>query len=369
MRQKKWNWQSRDWPDFTFDPAKLEHLERDFVYQSGLLNGSIKHIAEDDQAILIVELMSDEALKTSEIEGEYLDRASLQSSIRKNLGLNTPSRRVSPQEAGISEMVVDLYQHFDAPLSHEQLFTWHSMICAGKRGLDVIGGYRTHDDPMQIVSNRLDDGKVYYEAPPSDVMQQEMNQFMNWFKDTAPGGNRVLLPLARAGIAHFYFLCIHPFEDGNGRIARAISEKALSQDAGQAVLISLSTVIEAKKKDYYAALEAHNYTCELTNWLTYFGQTILNAQLQTLALVEFLINKAKFYDLYQTMMNERQQKVIKRLFAAGPAGFKGGLSAKNYMTISKTSSSTATRDLRDMVSGNLLKVTGERKSTRYWLNI
>ena len=369
MRQKKGNWQSPQWPNFTFDPGKLAHLERDYAHRSGLLFGSTKHIAEDDRSILIVELMSDEALKTSEIEGEYLDRDSLQSSIRKNLGLNPPARRVSPQEAGISEMMVDLYQHFDTPLTDELLFEWHSMLCSGRRDLDVVGGYRTHDDPMQIVSNRLDDDKVFFEAPPSATMPTEMDGFLSWFRATSPGGTKTLLPLARAGIAHFYFLNIHPFEDGNGRIARAISEKALSQDAGQASLISLSTIIEEKKKEYYAALEAHNHTCELTDWLLYFGHTILDAQSRTLAIVEFLITKTKFYDRFQPMMNERQQKVISRLFAAGPTGFEGGLSAKNYLTISKTSSSTATRDLQDLASKGILKTTGERKSTRYWLNL
>ena len=374
MRQTKWNWQSQQWPDFTFDPAKLAHLERDYSHRSGLLFGSARHIAEEDQSILIVELMSDEALKTSEIEGEYLNRDSLQSSIRKNLGLNPPARNVSPQnvspqEAGISEMMVDLYQHFDVPLTHEQLFEWHSMLCSGRRDLDVVGGYRTHDDPMQIGSNRLDDDKVLFEALPSETMPTEMDRFLSWFKETSPDGGKTLLPLARAGIAHFYLLNIHPFEDGNGRIARAISEKALSQDAGQASLISLSTIIEEKKKDYYAALEAHNLTCELTDWLLYFGQTILDAQSRTLAIVEFLITKAKFYDRYQRMMNERQQKVISRLFAASPAGFEGGLSAKNYVAISKTSSSTATRDLQDLSSKGILKTTGERKGTKYWLDL
>jgi len=368
MREQKWNWQSQEWPNFNFDPAKLEYLERDYAHQSGLLKGSVKHITDDDQSVLIVELMSDEALKTSEIEGEYLDRVSLQSSIRKNLGLsNTPARKVTPQESGISELMVDLYLHFDMSLTHEQLFDWHSMICSGRRDLDVIGGYRTHDDPMQIVSNRLNNDKIFFEAPPSAAMPMEMNKFMSWFEETSPGGKTTLLPLARAGIAHFYFLAIHPFEDGNGRIARAISEKALFQDAGQAAPISLSTVIEAKKKDYYTALEAHNFTCELTDWLLYFGHTIVEAQSRTLALVEFLINKAKFYDRYELVMNERQEKVIARLLSTGPAGFEGGLSAKNYMKISKTSSSTATRDLQDLVSKNILKMTGERKSTRYWL--
>ena len=369
MKQPRWNWQNQQWPEFTFDPAKLAQLERDYAHRSGLLFGSTKHIAEGDQTILIVELMSDEALKTSEIEGEYLDRESLQSSIRKNLGLNAPTKKVTPAEAGISEMMVDLYQHFETPLTEELLFEWHRLLCSGRRDLDVVGGYRTHDDPMQIVSNRFGDNRVFFEAPPSATMPSEMNRFFSWYRATSPGGSKTLLPLARAGIAHFYFLNIHPFEDGNGRIARAISEKALSEDAGQASLISLSTIIEAEKKDYYASLGAHNHTCELTDWLIYFSRIILDAQSRTLEIVEFLIEKTKFYDRYQPMMNERQQKVVSRLFSAGPTGFAGGLSAKNYMTISKTSSSTATRDLQGLVSKGILKMTGERKGTRYWLNL
>jgi Fic family protein len=164
MKQPRWNWQNQQWPEFTFDPAKLAQLERDYAHRSGLLFGSTEHIAEGDQTILIVELMSDEALKTSEIEGEYLDRESLQSSIRKNLGLNAPTKKVTPAEAGISEMMVDLYQHFDTPLTKELLFEWHRLLCSGRRDLDVVGGYRTHDDPMQIVSNRFGDNRVFFVA-------------------------------------------------------------------------------------------------------------------------------------------------------------------------------------------------------------
>jgi len=200
-------------------------------------------------------------------------------------------------------------------------------------------------------------------------MYQEMVRFINWFNVPMQHQSKARLPLIRAGIAHYYFLCIHPFEDGNGRIARAISEKVLSQEVGEAALISLFQTIEAKKKDYYAHLEAHNRTCELSDWLLYFGQTVMNAQRQTIALVDFLIQKTKFYDHFRSMMNVRQQKVIARLLDAGPSGFKGGLSAQNYLRISKTSQSTATRDLRDMVGKGILRSTGARKSTRYWLDL
>ncbi len=369
MIEKKWNWQSTKWPNFTYEAEALERLEREFSHQTGLLQGTVKHISQEDKSILMVELMSSEALKTSAIEGHNLDRESLQSSIRKNLGLGGKQLQSTPEESGISEMMVSLYQRFEEPLNDRQIFDWHEMICRGRRDLEDIGCYRTHEDPMRIVSNRLDKEEVFFEAPPSKGLSAEMKQFINWFNNTAPDQKNALLPLARAGMAHFYFLCIHPFEDGNGRIARAISEKALSQDAGQTSLISISQTIEAKKKDYYSSLQAHNHTCEISAWLNYFGETVIHAQKQTMDLVEFLIQKSKFYDQFDEVMNERQKKIVGRLFGAGRKGFEGGLSAKNYVSITKTSQSTATRDLQDMVAKGILLSAGELKGTRYHLNM
>ncbi len=155
----------------------------------------------------------------------------------------------------------------------------------------------------------------------------------------------------------------------NGRIARAIVEKSISLSIGQPALISLSKTIESNKKSYYNSLENNNKTIDITDWLLYFGQTILDAQADTLSLIDFLIEKAKFYDRYKTLMNERQLKVTERLITPGPQGFKGGLSAENYTKITKTSAYTATRDLKDMVDKKMLTKTGELKSTRYYLNI
>ena len=371
MANRRWNWQSPDWPHFTYDTGNLGDLERQFIHQTGYLTGSIKHLPDEDQAIFTVELMSDEAYKTSEIEGQYLDRDSLQSSIRKNLGLASPNIRATPAEAGMAEMMVDLFENYSNDLSDQQLFNWQAMICSGRRDLDAIGGYRSHDDPMQIISNRLDlaQPRVHFEAPASSVLGMEMTRFLTWYKESASYQSDALLPLARAGIAHFYFLCIHPFEDGNGRIARAISEKALSQGVGRAALITLSKTIEANKNDYYAALEAHNFTLKLDDWLLYFGRTVLEAQAESLIKVEFLIEKTRFYDRFALQMNKRQAKVVQRLFEAGPEGFEGGLRAKNYQTIAKTPSATATRDLTDLVRKGILHRSGERKGTRYWLEM
>ena len=369
MTAFKWNWQHKNWPKFTYDETALKELEYQFVQSSGMALGAFKHVSDDEKDQLLIEVLSDEALKTSEIEGEYLDRDSIQESIKRNLGLTAEKRKLPPSEFGISEMMVNLYQTYDEPLADESFFQWHGMLTNGRRDLMDIGRYRSHEDPMQVVSGRLDKQMVHYEAPPSKDMKKEMQAFVDWFNRLHAKGNINMLPLAKSGMAHFYFLAIHPFEDGNGRIARALSEKSISIGLGRPALISLSQMIELNKKAYYASLEAHNTKLDITDWLTYFGQTIIDAQKNTIKIIEFLIKKAKFFDRFASMMNERQTIVIKRLFKAGHNGFKGGLSADNYVRIAKTSASTATRDLKDLVNKDILTKTGELKSTRYYLNL
>ena len=365
MAQKVWNWQCAEWPTFSYEKDALEEIEQQFSKKSGMILGAVKHINDDEKNDLIIDIMSDEALKTSEIEGEYLNRDSIQTSIRKNLGIDTDKRKVPPAEFGIAEMMVDLYQNYKDPLTHKTLFEWHNMITNGRRDLHDIGCYRTHDDEMQIVSGNIGKQRIHFEAPPSNKMAQEMDIFLKWFNDSP----KTALPLARAGVAHFHFINIHPFEDGNGRISRAISEKSIARSMGHSALLSLSQTIQFNKKAYYAALDAHNTTCEITDWLVYFGQTVLDAQEHTLKMLDFIIEKAKFFDLYSYELNERQLKVIRRMFESGYEGFKGGLSAENYIKISQTSSSTATRDLQHLTGKGALLRTGELKGTRYWLNI
>ncbi|WP_199240632.1 Fic family protein [Tamlana fucoidanivorans] len=369
MMRKIWNWQSDEWPNFTYDETKLKALELQFSKNIGTVLGAIKHVNTEEKEQFLIEVLSNEALKTSEIEGEYLDRDSIQSSIKKNLGLSVEKRNIKPAEFGVSEMMVDLYQNFNEPLTHQKMYDWHKMLTNGRRDLIDVGRYRTHADPMQVVSGRLDKHIVHFEAPPSSEMKQEMDGFVNWFNTSHYESGNEILPLAKAGIAHLYFVSIHPFEDGNGRIARALAEKSISLSIGEAALISLSKTIEASKNTYYDALADNNKTCEITDWLVYFGQTILDAQEETLKLIDFIIDKAKFFDRFSISMNERQLKVVKRLFDAGPQGFIGGLSSENYTRIAKTSASTATRDLKDMLDKSILKKTGTLKSTRYWLNI
>ncbi len=360
----KWNWQQTDWPHFSYEAERLASLEADFLRGSGILIGAFRHLDEDEKDLLTVDLMSTEALKTSEIEGEILNRASLQSSIRRQLGLQTDGRRIPPSEQGVAEMMVNLYRTFAQPLDHETLFTWHRMLTNGRNDLNDIGRYRTHDDPMQVVSGAIDQPRIHFEAPPSDQMQAQMNAFLEWYNNS-----QSLPALTRSGIAHLYFVSIHPFEDGNGRIGRAVAEKAIAQNIGQPSLTALATQIETNRNSYYDALEAANKRNHITDWLLYFGRVILEAQKTTEAHIQFLIDKAKLYDRLNGQLNERQDKVITRMFREGPDGFRGGLSAENYVSITRTSTATATRDLRELVALGALTKTGKLKGTRYWLRI
>ncbi|MEI9422331.1 Fic family protein [Mesorhizobium sp. Cs1299R1N1] len=364
-----WNWEQADWPHFTYDKMALDPLESEFLLRSGEFLGVFRHVGSEDRDQIRIELISEEALKTSAIEGEYLNRESLQSSLRQQLGLGGENRRIPPAERGVSEMMADVYFHFAEPLSHRTLYAWHKMVMSGERRIETIGKYRQHADAMQIVSNRLDKPKVHFEAPPSSRVKAEMDTFTIWFNGTAPKSKSPLPALTRAGIAHLHFESIHPFEDGNGRIGRALCEKALAQNLGEPSLIALAYTIERHRKAYYDSLEASNNSNAITDWLLYFANTILEAQRVTLARVEFSVAKAKFYGRHRGQFNERQEKVIARMFREGIDGFKGGLSAENYIAITQASRATATRDLQDLVAKGALTRTGELRHTRYTLNI
>jgi Fic family protein len=365
----KWNWQQDDWPNFTWNAARLAIAEQQFLIRGGVLVGSIKHLGDDQRGELMVECMSTEAITTSQIEGEVLDRASVQSSLQKQLGLATDDRRATPAEQGIAEMMVDLCQHFDAELSDDMLFRWHAMLMAGRTDVADIGLYRTSDEPMQIVPAVIGSTKVYFEAPPSVQVIPEMQRFLQWLRRTARSGTAPLSPLTRAGIAHLYFESIHPFEDGNGRIGRAISEKCLAQGLEQSIFTMLAPTILGNQASYYEALEAASARNEVTNWLAWFAGIALEAQSRTISSVEFIIDKTKLLDRARGQINDRQEKSLLRMLREGPQGFKGGLSAGNYAKITGASAATTTRDLADLMEKNLLVRTGELRHARYHLAI
>lgn len=364
-----WNWEKPDWPYFIYDSKALDPLEQQFLHQSGEIVGACKHIGDDDQETLKIELIAEEAVKTSEIEGEILNRDSVQSSLRAQLGLGIEGPDVKPAERGISKMMLDLYRNYGDPLTDKTLFEWHKMLLTGDKEIKVIGGFRTHKDAMQVVSGPIHKRTVHFEAPPSARVPEEMRRFNAWFNDTAPGRKSPLPALTRAAIAHLYFVCIHPFEDGNGRIGRTLAEKSLAQNLGQPSLIALAYTIERKRKDYYDALERNNKDLQIDNWMTYFANTILQAQDNTIKRVDFYVAKAKFYEKFRDRLNERQAKVVARVFKEGIDGFKGGLSADNYISITRTSRATATRDLQDLVEMGAFTKSGELRHTRYSLNL
>jgi Fic family protein len=365
----KWNWQQPGWPEFSWKNDRFALAEQQFLVTGGVLLGTYKYLGEEDRNQLTVEAMSTEALMTSAIEGEILDRVSVQSSIQRQLGLVGDNRRIAPREQGIAEMMVDLYRTFPAPLSKAKLFSWHKMLMSGRHDLNDIGCYRTSTQPMQVVSGAIGATIVHFEAPPSDKLPHEMDRFIDWFNSTAPGGPSPLPAITRAGTAHLYFESVHPFEDGNGRIGRAIAEKSLAQSLARPSLIVLAATILGQQVRYYDALEAASKGTEITEWLAWFAGITIEAQRRTLALTEFLIEKTKLFDRLQDHLNERQQKALLRMFKEGPEGFKGGLNAGKYSTITGASPATATRDLVDLTDKGALVRTGELRHARYNLSV
>jgi len=366
----KYNWQQPDWPEFTFDLGQIDDTLFTFANETGHISGMLNAMPEDMKMEAIIDTMVAEAIKTSEIEGEYFSRQDVMSSIRNNLGLNKkPDKIKDKKAAGAGKLMVDVRDSYSAPLTKEKLCSWHEMIMADSKDIQ-IGKWRTHTEPMQVVSGAYGKEKVHFEAPPSAKVPKEMDRFIKWFNDTAPGGEREIKKApVRSAIAHLYFESIHPFEDGNGRIGRAISEKALSQTSGRPGLLSLSMTIEADKKSYYQALENGQRNNNITKWIKYFAETTLLAQKQASQLIDFILKKAKFFDHFKGHINDRQLKTIKRMFDAGPAGFESGMNANKYMSITKTSKATATRDLQHLAEMKAFITQGGGRSTSYHLNL
>lgn len=365
-----YNWQQKDWPHFHYDLTGIEDVLLAFAEKTGLASGLLKGLPEDVQTEAIIDMMVSEAIKTSEIEGEYLSRKDVMSSIRKNLGVGGAIAQVSDKRAeGAAALMIDVRNSFAEPLNQKKLFDWHGMIMIGSRGIQT-GAWRTHVEPMQVVSGPIGKEKVHFEAPPSERVPKEMARFISWFNATSPGGKEeIKKPLVRAAVAHLYFESIHPFEDGNGRLGRALSEKALSQGIGRPVLLSLSRTIETHRKQYYAALQTGQQDNEITDWVTWFVNMGLEAQIQAEEQVEFTLRKTKLFDRWKDEWNERQLQVLQRMLEEGPKGFKGGMNAKKYVAVTGTSKATATRDLQDLVEKGVFIPAGGGRSTRYEIKL
>jgi len=367
----KWNWEQDNWPDFNYDTSLLKEFEGQFAIESAKLLGAVSIIGEDERDRFTVDLLSEEALKSSSIEGEILNRDSVISSLLRQFGLepNYKDLNVTDKERGIAALVTDNYRSHSEPLTHDRLFDWHPCVVTRSLLVRDVGKYRTSPEKMEVVSGPEGRKRVHFVAPPADRVQSEMETFIKWFNNTAPDGKFPLPALTRAGTAHIYFESVHPFDDGNGRIGRAISEKALAQSTGRPALVSLSHVIDKTRKEYYNQLEKNNKGLDITPWLFYFAKTAVDAVSHSQKLVRYTVEKTKLYDRVRDSLNQRQDKALQLMFSQGMDGFKGGMTADKYMRTTGSIRKTATRDLQSLVALGILTKTGERKGTRYWLNL
>jgi len=362
----KWIWKDKKWPTYQYSEDRVVAHNAELRQKSGIFTGSTKYLKDEDSKQLIVEFLSQEAMSSSDIEGEALHRDSVQSSIKKHLGLQVPRYKIQPKEYGIAEMMVNQHHTSQRPLSHEMMHLWNTMLLHDRRDVEK-GRYRNHPEPMQIVSGNYANDTIFYEAPPSDKVEVLMDDFVKWFNLNSKSNE--LSIIAFAANTHLRFEQIHPYEDGNGRIGRALTEKAIALRLGAPFLSSLAKIIEKRKKEYYALLQYTNHTLKTDKWLLFFAECILESQDYSISLVDFVIQKYHFMDEYRNVLNPRQEKVVLRLFAEGIDGFQGGLSAANYKAIAKTSDATATRDLQDLLAKGVFRKTGVLKGTRYFLNL
>lgn len=371
----KYIWESKNWPEFEYDLSGIQDVLYGYAMETSALSGGVAQLPNDLQNDAVLDLMVSEAIKTSEIEGEKLDQEDVRSSIINQLGLSKKTEHIKdPRAIGISKLIVSVRKNYNQSLTKEELFEWHSMIIADSYYMSYleVGKWRTGKEPMQIVSGPIGHETVHYEAPPSATLDKEMEKFISWFNESHPSSSKTKIPgPVRAAITHLYFEYIHPFSDGNGRIGRALSEKALSQELQRPVLLSLSTTIEKNKKEYYQELaRASKGDLNITRWINYFVRMIYEAQIDAKTRIVFILQKAKFWSQYTSKINERQSKVLVRMFKEGVSGFKGGISAQKYMKISVCSKATATRDLSELLAyGCIERLPGRGRSTSYALNL
>ena len=364
-----YNWQKKEWPRFTFSLEEADDTLLKIVEKAGLLKGMFKVVSAEIQTETLIDLMVSEAIKTSEIEGELLSRLDVISSVRKNMGLPVEITARDKRAQGIGSLMIQVRNSFAEPLTEKMLFDWHSLLLGYRNDIET-GKWRSQQEPMQVISGTIGKIKVHFEAPPSERVSLEMHEFINWFNETSPGEKaEIKMAPVRSAIAHLYFETIHPFEDGNGRIGRALAEKALSQGFGQPVLLSLSKAIERVKKTYYSELEKAQSSLEISSWINFFVDTISDAQTDAQTEIEFTLKKVKFFDKFKQMLNERQLKVINRMLEEGTKGFEGGMNAGKYAAISKVSKATATRDLQYLSELKVFRVNGAGRSTIYQINL
>lgn len=367
----RWIWQQTDWPDFHYDTRLLEARDIAFRIHSARLTGCFEALPMAYQEEATIDLMLSEAIKTSAIEGEELNRESVRSSLLALITSDTLSDTSDQKAAGAASLLVDVRKNWQAHLSHELLGKWQSMAVPEQRYTSILrGAYRNDPSPMQIVSGPYGREKVHYEAPPAARVSDEMAMLLDWYNQSSPlNGDQKVPGIARAGIAHLWFEVLHPFDDGNGRVGRAMADHALSQYLGYPTTACLATAIEADKKSYYLQLEkASRGSLDINDWLDYFSDTVNQAQEIAREEVDFVLAKTRFYEAYGGQLNERQAKMVSRVFAEGRKGFEGGITTRKYEAITKCPNRTASRDLSDLVAkGIIIPLPGGGRTSRYVL--
>lgn len=364
-----WIHEKEDWPNFFWDKGALVRLLADVRYRQGLLLGRMRGLGFELKQEASLKTLTGDVIKSSAIEGEVLNEEEVRSSIARQLGMDQAGLvRVSRDVEGVVEMMLDATRNFSKPLTKERLFGWHgALFPTGRSGIQRIrvGGWRTKaTGAMQVVSGPVGRETVHFEAPDANRLGEEMERFLSWFEGDSSDD-----PVIKAGVAHFWFVTIHPFEDGNGRIARAIGDLALARADGMPDrFYSLSTQIEAERKEYYDQLERRQRgSLDITGWLEWFlsclGRAVANADL----VLGQVLYKADFWKrvLAQDPINERQRKILCRMLEDD---FEGHMNTSKYAKMTKCSTDTALRDIRDLKSrGILIQNEGGGRSTSYRL--
>ena len=364
---KKYIWQRPEWPAWQFDSGRLAELLAKVTLARGRLLGGMEALGFRLAEEATLRVLAEDVVKSSEIEGEKLNPESVRSSLARRLGMDIGALAPADRHVdGVVEMVLDATQGYDRPLTEQRLFGWHAALFpTGYSGLAriAVGAYRTDAaGPMQIVSGGVGREKVHFEAPPANMLEQEMPRFLDWFNH-AQG----LDPTVKAGLAHLWFVTLHPFEDGNGRIGRAVCDMALARaDGSTRRFYSLSAQMQRERKDYYDALEfAQKGTQDATEWLEWFLGCLLRAIQGAGEQAKGVMLKANFWGRWSgTSMNERQVRMLNKMLD----GFEGNVTNRKWAAINHCSPDTALRDIKELAErGVLLSAGAGGRSTHYVL--
>lgn len=347
-------WQTASWPGFRWDGSRLLRP----LGKARQAQGELLAKADYFELSMQAEVLAEEAFTTSAIEGEILDRDSIRSSVARRLGLPTAGLPAAERRVeGLVEMLIDATRNHAAPLTASRLKGWHAALFpTGYSGMHkiVVGDWRRGGEPMEVVSGPMGKERVHYVAPPASAVAGEMKRFLDWFHATRNKEDG----LVRSAVAHFWFVTIHPFQDGNGRIARAIADMALAQDENSdRRLYSMSAQIKAERDDYYRVLErTQKGSGDVTEWIAWFLACLNRAILRSDSEMRKAQHKARMWQRIAHLgLNDRQRKVVDRLLEAGPGGFEGGLTNRKYRGMTKTTRETAKRDISDMVTKGILR--------------